>query len=108
MKLIVKFQIVFIAVISSVCAYEYVYKNSPSHQGNYNGEPVRKRPVLRSSFGGESFHGSARNIESNTVPHGRKNSVRDGHAFGAHSGEYFNKESNYWLHESERRRDNNR
>lgn len=116
MKLIRQFQIIFIAVIATVSAYarvfEYVSKNSPSHQRNVNREPSfgPKRPALRSSFGGESFHDSRTNGGPNTMRHGQLNRrqyrVRDGHAYGAHSGEYFNKESDPWPYERQRRHGN--
>lgn len=37
----------------------------------------------------------------------RKYSIRDGHAYGAHSGEYFHKESVPRPYQSQRRRKNN-
>lgn len=67
---------------------------------------IRKRPVLRgSSFGGESYHGSS-NANTVKLQHEQASkhrySVGDGHFYGAHSGEYFGKESN-WPNQRHRR-----
>lgn len=85
------------------------------HQGNrHNGDTTigRKRQVLprRSSFGGEYFHDSSSN--TNTVQHGqisehRYSVIGDGHAYGAHSGEYLEKESNNYIRPNQRHRRTN-
>lgn len=79
--------------------YETVRNNVPTHRGNRYLE--RRRPVFRSSFGGSSVHDSRSNVEfNNKQHHGHdrrlKYGVSDGHAYGAHSGEYFIKESSSW------------
>lgn len=92
--------------------YDYTYDNSPSYQRNrvYGDNPlVRRRPALRSSFGGSSFHVSSP-IEGLDKMQQEQLSrhqygVHDGHVYGAHSGEYF-KEVNPWPHQSRSTRNN--
>lgn len=91
------FQLFFIATIVTVSAY--VRHDTPlQHGSNVRTEEHtsfgQRKPVFRSSFGGQSFHG---NRGLGTVQRRQLNrneySVLDGHKYGAHSGEYFNKES---------------
>lgn len=85
--------------------YENVRNNIPTHRGNRYVEGRR-----RSSFGGSSFHDSRSNVGFNNKQHGHDNrlkyAVSDGHAYGAHSGEYFIKESNSSPNQHHRRPSN--
>lgn len=74
--------------------YEYASHDIPSDQQNhYNKDrSVTSKPAFRSSFGGESFHNGRSSVAVNSRQDGtartRRNGVRDGHAYGAHRGEY--------------------
>lgn len=66
----------------------------PLQRGNEGTSFGHGVPAFRSSFGGQSYHGNGNGGSSQGRQISRNNySVRDGHAYGAHSGEYFNSES---------------